>query len=201
MQQALRVTLLTLSDVQQRGFTYIWANLAFIICSLPIITLPAAFGALMYTIHQAQTNPLGADTSTYLNFYKKHLWKALPWGASYALFFTINTLNLITYSNSSHAFSALRVFWLGANFAALTLLLLSWVFYFEMTTPTLLGATRNALVMMLHNPIFCFLLLIASLSIIMISLVLKPLFLLLTFSTLAALANTAVRTSLNTRTP
>lgn len=199
MLEALRVSLSTLNDVRLKGFSYIWVNLAFVLFSLPLITMPAAFAALMLSVHRIQHDPLGVSFEDFFGYFKKHFWWSLLWGLAYALFFTVNTINLLSFTQGSSPLSVLRVFWLGAGFTALMLLLLTWPFYVEMSTPTLLGATRNTLVMMLHHPAFTFVLLCVILVIIACCMVLKPLFFLLGFSTLAALANAAVHDCVKAR--
>ncbi|MEM7737248.1 MAG: YesL family protein [Deinococcota bacterium] len=199
MLESFRVTLRTLADVRDQGFTYIWANVAFVVFSLPIITLPAAFAALMYTIHQAQTNPTDVTFSTFFDFFKAHFWCALGWGCVYSLFFGVNTANLMTYASSTSLLANLRVIWLSAGLAGMLMLLLTWGVCFHMETPNLLGASHNTLVMLLHHPGFMLGLLSAVVAVMVMSMLLKPLFLVLTFSTLAALANNAVRNCLEAR--
>lgn len=195
-----RVWLEAISDVRLRGFQYIWANLAFVVCSLPLLTLPAAFAALMHTVYRIQTSPQGAEMSDFLDTFRAQLWRALPWGLAYAGFFALNAANLWSYGAAQGPVAGtLRALWLSGGFVALNLLLYTWPFYFEMAQPSLLGATRNALVLLLHNPGFSLSLLIGCLLIIGLSSLLSALWVLLSFAALASVANSAVQNRLAAR--
>ncbi len=190
---ALRAVWRGIKDVWQKGYTYIWANLAFIAASLPIVTIPAAWSALCKVCHEAQTSPANADLDLFWVTFKANFWRSLPWGAVHAIFVVVNFTNLSTYTATSDPLTLfLRVAWWGATFIWLGVFLVTWTFYYEMQTPSLMGATNNAVIFVLQNPLFTLIILGVIGVICLISTLLVALWLVMTISTIGAIGTSAV---------
>jgi uncharacterized membrane protein YesL len=182
-----------LRNVQLAGYSYIWANVAFVALSLPIFTFPAALSALFRVSHVAHTEPSSADLSLFWDTFRTNLVKAMPWGLLNLLFAVVNFANLQSYANASEPIIvALRATWILAGFIWLAMILYTWPIYYEMRSPTIAGATRNALIMVFQNPVFTLVMLSAVLMLSFMSTILMAAWLLLTFGAIASLANAAV---------
>jgi uncharacterized membrane protein YesL len=193
MLAAFKVLFAALNDVRLKGYTYIWANVAFMALSLPIVTAPAAYSALCRVALAARTQPWDADLDLFWQTFRANVWRAMPWGAAHALFAYINFTNLATYTNADDPLTfLLRAGWWGATLVWAGVLLYTWFIYYEMAQPTLWGATRNALVMVLLNPFFTLLLLFAIIILAVVSISLPALLLLLTWGVVAAIGSVAV---------
>lgn len=145
-----------LNDVRRQGYIYIWANLAFVALSLPIVTLPAAYAALVKVAYHAQTETRAPDTlDLFWETFKAHLLTGLIWGLSMAAALFVIITNMVAYAPyQGVGVQALRSAWLLGLLIWSGLLLFTWPMYYEMVAPTVWGATRNALVLMLRNPSF-----------------------------------------------
>lgn len=193
MIDGLRVTWRALGNLRYNGYAYVWANLAFVVLSLPVITLPAAWSALCWVSYLAHTDPSEADLSAFWQAFRRNLWRALPWGAGAALFGYINLSNLISYAGEEGALVAgLMAVWLVAGVVWIGVLLFTWPMYYEMAEPSVWGATRNALIMVLRNPLMMLTLLVLLAVVAAVSTVLIAAWLLLTFGVFAAIGNAAV---------
>lgn len=182
-----------MSNLRDMGYTYIWANVAFVALSLPIITMPAAYSALFRVVHAAYTEPSEADLSLFWDTFRQNLWRALPWGMVNVAFIIVNTTNLIAYSGATEPlYIILRAIWSLAVPVWLALLLYTWPIYYEMEKPSILGAVRNAGVMLLLNPIFTFVILAGIALVIALSTLFVAAWVLLTCGAIAAIANAAV---------
>lgn len=161
MVNGTRAFLRGLNDVRRQGYIYIWANLAFVACSLPLVTIPAAYAALCKVAHHAQTEPYGADLDLFWETFRRHLWSALPWGLVMTAGLFVIVTNMTAYAGVPGVpMQALRVTWLAALAAWAGLLLFTWPMYYEMAEPTVWGATRNAFVLMLRHPAFTLILIL-----------------------------------------
>lgn len=194
MRDGARAVWRGLRNFRDLGYSYIWANLAFVVLSLPLVTAPAAYSALQRVGHLAYTNPSEADLSAFWDTFRANLLRALPWGVANVAFAVVNFSNLLTYGGgASPTTLAYEVLWLAAGVVWLGMLLYTWPIYYEMETPSVLGATRNALLMVLRNPFFTLTLLVVILVLAVVSTVLIAAWLLLTFGLIAALGNAAVQ--------
>lgn len=193
MWDGLRAAWRGLSNFRLAGYSYIWTNLAFVALCLPVITAPAAYSALMRVGHLAHTSPPDADLAAFWETFRANLRRALPWGLGNALFAVINFNNLIAYAPfSSPLVLALETLWIVAAVVWLGMLLYTWPIYYEMQQPTVRGAMRNALVMVLQNPLFTLALLVVIALLAAISTLLVAAWLLLTWGAISAIANAAV---------
>lgn len=194
MGSGLRAARHGLGNFRNIGYAYIWANLAFIALSLPIITAPAAYSALMRIGHLAFTDPSEADLSTFWETFRANLRRSLPWGLANLLFAVINFNNLLAYSRvDTPLVTVLETIWFMAAVIWLGMLLYTWPIYYEMNEPTVTGAARNAFLMVLKNPLFTLVLLIIIILLSIVSTLLVAAWLLLTWGAIAAIANAAVR--------
>jgi len=189
---ALRAVWRGIKDVWQKGYTYIWANLAFIAACLPIITIPAAWSALCRVCHEAQTAPTNADLDLFWEALKTNFWRAIPWGIAHAGIATIIILNLTENPASTTYTPITQIIWWGILFIWLGVFLATWAFYYEMESPTLIGATRNALIFVLQNPLFTLIILVVICIIGVISTVLVALWLVLSISAICAIETSGV---------
>ncbi len=182
-----------MGNLRDMGYTYIWANVAFVALSLPIITMPAAFSALFRVGHAAYTEPSEADLSLFWETFRQNLWRAFPWGVVNIAFIVINTSNLIAYSGIQEPlYLVLRAIWAASVPIWLALLLYTWPIYYEMENPSIIGAVRNAGVMLLINPIFTFVILTGVALVVILSTLFVAAWILLTCGVIAAIANAAV---------
>lgn len=182
-----------LRNFRYMGYAYIWSNVAFIALSLPVVTAPAAFSALLRVGYLAQTDPSEADLAAFWETFKAHLLRALPWGLAMALFGVVNINNIVAYAPiDTPLVAALQGMWWIATVVWLGVLLYTWPLYYEMAEPSVAQATRNALIMVLQNPLFTLVILLALVLLAAISTVLVAAWLLLTFGAIAAIACAAV---------
>ncbi len=193
MGDGLRAARRGLSNFRLAGYSYIWTNLAFVALCLPVITAPAAYSALMRVGHLAHTSPSDADLAAFWETFRANLRRALPWGLGNALFALINFNNLIAYAPlDTPLVLALEAVWIVAGVIWLGMLLYTWPIYYEMEEPTVGGALRNALVMVLQNPLFTLTVLLVIALLAALSTLLVAAWLLLTWGAIAAIANAAV---------
>ena len=193
MWHGLRAALRGLGNFRNLGYAYVWTNLAFVALSLPVITAPAAYSALMRVGYLAHTNPSEADLTAFWETFRANFRRALPWGVANLLFAVINFNNLIAYASiDTPLVMGLEALWFIAGLVWLGMLLYTWPIYYEMSEPTVTGAMRNALVMVLQNPLFTVMLLIVIVVLSVISTVLIACWLLLTWGAITAIANAAV---------
>jgi uncharacterized membrane protein YesL len=193
MWDGLRAALRGLGNFRNLGYSYVWTNLAFVALSLPLITAPAAYSALMRVGHLAHTDPSEADLAAFWATFRANFRRALPWGLVNLVFAVINFNNLIAYSSiDTPLVMVLEAIWFIAALVWLGMLLYTWPIYYEMSQPTVTGAARNALVMVLQNPLYTLALLSVIVVLSAISTFLIACWLLLTWGAIAAVANAAV---------
>jgi uncharacterized membrane protein YesL len=189
----LRAVWRGLRHLNHQGYIYIWANVLWVACSLPIITAPAAWAGLVAMSHVAHEGPT-ATVRDFWDGFRANLRRGLVLALLNALVIVVNVSNLIAYQRQPGVeFMALRLFWLAALLLWFVFQLYLWPLFYEMETPTLVGAARNALVMMVLNPLFTLGLWLGILLIAVVSTVLVASWLLLTGSLIAAIGVTAVR--------
>jgi uncharacterized membrane protein YesL len=193
MTRGLRVVGIGLNSVRKNGYAYIWANLAFLLLSLPIITAPAAYSALWRVAHETQTEPTTADLGLFWETFRANLWRAMPWGFLNLAFVGVTFSNFLAYNDAPGiGMLCLRLAWLASAFAWAGVMLYTWAIYYEMQPPSVWGATRNALVMTLKNPFFTLAVLIGIGIVAVISTILTMTWILLTWGAVAAIGTAAV---------
>ncbi|GAB4528232.1 MAG: hypothetical protein OHK0046_46860 [Anaerolineae bacterium] len=187
----LRVYWNTLKHINLRGYVYIWANVMWVLLSLPLITAPAAWAGLMHLSYKAHTTP-NASLNDFWEGFRMHLGRGVIVGLLTAIILMINISNLIAYQDAVGWFPVLlRFFWWGTIIIWLSVQFYLWPLLEMMEQPTLFGGLRNALVMILRNPFFTLGLWPGILLVIGLSTVFFPAWLLLTGSVLAVLGTRA----------
>lgn len=194
MLTGFRAVLRALNDVRQQGYVYIWANLAFVALSLPLVTMPAAYAALCRVAHQTQTDPRSPEPmELFWETFKSLLWRALPWGLAMAGSAFVMVSNMVTYADVQGVpVQALRMTWLLGMMLWAALLLFTWPIYYEMAEPTVWGATRNAAVLVLRNPFFVAAVLVIVSILAVVSTLAVVAWLLLSFAAVAAIGSAVV---------
>jgi uncharacterized membrane protein YesL len=181
----------TLKHFNLRGYLYIWANLGFVVLSLPLLTMPAAWAALVRLSHLAQTTP-HVELGDFWDAFKENFWRATALGLVTILLLLINRSNLYAYRAETGLFIwLLRGLWLSTLFIWFSLQIYLWPLFYEMKNPQLLPALRNAFFMLLRNPLFTSGLWLAMLLIGFLSSILPVAWILLTFSFFACLSASA----------
>jgi uncharacterized membrane protein YesL len=182
-----------LNHMRQQGYAYIWANLAFVVLALPLVTLPAAYSALMRVGHAAYTEPHQSDLGLMWDTFKENFWRSLPWGLAHLLFALVNFTNLFAFNEAPGLVAVmLRAIWIAAGFAWVGVLLYTWPIYYEMAQPSLPEATRNAIIMVLQNPLFTLTIVIGTVGLMLLSTVLIAAWAVLTWGAIASVGNAAV---------
>ncbi len=189
---ALNVWARALRHFNQRGYIYIWGNLWCVVCSLPLVTAPAAWAGLIRLSRCAYTSP-AADLSEFWDGLRENLGRGLLLGVVNLAVVLVNITNLAAYRSSTGTlYDLLRAAWVLALIAWFGLQFYLWPLFYQMQQPSLLGALRNAAVMVYLNPFFTLLLWAGVLLVVVISTLMMVPWLLLTVSLLAALATGAV---------
>lgn len=185
-----------LRHMNHRGYIYIWANVAAVVLSLPVITAPAAWAGLVRMSHLAYRDR-SADLNDFWDAFKENLWRGIVMGLLNIVIITVNVSNLWVYREQSGLeYDLMRLVWLLALVLWFSVQFYLWPLYFEMEQPTLHGALRNAALMTLMNPLFTFVLWLVVVLIVIISTVMVVAWLLLTLSMLASISNSAVNNRL-----
>lgn len=154
MIEALKVWWNALRHVWVRGYIYVWGTLCWAGLSLPIITAPAAWAGLVRMSHLAHT-ARSADLTDFWEGFKANLRRTLVLGLVNALIIVVNVANLWNYRfDSGLTVDLLRIVWVLVLVIWFSIQLYLWPIFYEMETPTLAGALRNAALMVLLNPLF-----------------------------------------------
>jgi uncharacterized membrane protein YesL len=194
---ALKVLVRAYRHMNHHGYLYIWGNLFFVACSLPVITAPAAWAGLVKMSYTAQHEP-SVSLSDYWQGFRENLKRGVGVAILNILIIGINVSNLLVYS---HQTDDLTNFMRGVWVTAIVLLFIvqfyMWPIFFHMEKPTLWGAFRNAAIMIYLNPFFTLMILVSVLVISVISSVLVAAWALLTVSFFAVLSTTSVLDRLN----
>lgn len=192
MLDALKVWWRSILHLNHRGYIYVWGNLLWVVLSLPIVTMPAAWAGLVKMSHAAHHSPT-ADIHVMWGGFKENIRRGLLLFMLNVAVIGINIANLSAYRDDIGVFVvALRVVWVGALVMWATVQLFMFPLFYEMEKPSLWGAMRNALVMIVLNPFFTVVLWIGIVPIVLLSTAFPAAWLLLTAGLLAVLANNAV---------
>lgn len=192
MGAAFRLVLRAFRHLNHRGYIYVWANILWFLLTLPIITAPAAWAGLVNLSRQAYLNHSVSLDDFWAGF-RMNFRRGVVMAVLNILIIVINLFNLGTYRNLSDpvtlmlsgAWWFILVLWLAVQFYM-------WPLLYELKEPSLLGAMRNAVVMILLNPFFTLVVLVVVVLLVAISTFLFPAWVLLTGSALAVLATGAV---------
>jgi uncharacterized membrane protein YesL len=188
----LRVYWQTIKHFNLRGYQYIWANLAFVVLSLPIITIPAAWSALIHFSYLSQTSSQ-ASLQDFWDAFKANSLRGAGIAVISAIVLLLNLVNLYSYRYETGLFVwLLRAVWIATLLLWFSLQMYLWPLFYEMKHPSLKGAFRNAFVMLLRHPFFTIGLWLGILIIAILSSILPVAWLLLTLSFFASLSTKAV---------
>lgn len=192
MLAALSLARQTLRHFNHRGYLYIWANILWALVSLPIITAPAAWAALVYMSRCAYLNP-SVSLDDFWHGFRTNLKRGAIMALLNLLVFGVNLWNVLAYQNQPGTLALLlRAVWLLALAVWIMLQFYMWPLLYELKQPSLLGAFRNAAVMILRNPLFSLTLFIIILLVAVVSTLLVGAWVLISASILAALSTGAV---------
>jgi uncharacterized membrane protein YesL len=193
----LRVLWRAWRHFNQRGYIYIWGNFFAVLCALPVVTAPAAWAGLVKMSYHAHLTPT-SDVNDFWEGFRQNLRRSLVMTGLNVLVVGVNLSNLSAYAGQTGALTnGLRLVWLVALLVWFSVQFYMWPLFYHMETPTLVGAMRNALVMLYLNPLFTLVIWVGVLIVIALSLFLPPSWLLLSFSLLVCIATGAVLDRLN----
>ncbi len=192
MINGLRAGWRSLRHLNDWASLYVWANILWLILSLPIITAPAAWAGLVRMSRVAHTQPT-ADIGEFWAGFRESIGRGVIISVANALFIFINVVNFTSYLGANGLiFDVLRAIWILIGLIWFTVQFYLWPLYYEMKVPTLFGALKNAGIMLYLNPLFTLGIWFCIAVIIAISIFLVLPWALLTGSALAILATGAV---------
>jgi len=181
-----------LRHLEHRGYIYIWANVLWVLLSLPILTAPAAWAGLIRLSHAAHTGPT-ADIRDFWDGFRENLKRGAVLAVLNLAVVVVNVTNLLAYREQTGLVAAsLRIAWMLILALWFGVQFYMWPLFYEMREPSVRGAMRNAAVMILLNPGFTMGLWLGVALILVASTVLVAAWLLLTGGALAAIATSAV---------
>ncbi len=178
--------------LNHRGYLYIWANVLWVLLSLPLITAPAAWAGLNRLSYALHRSP-GATLDEFWMGFRENLKRGAVLALVNIVVVVVNATNLVTYRGASGGLTDLikgvwlvtLVVWFGTQFFV-------WALFYQMEQPSLVGAFRNTAAFILLNPVFTLVSWVLVVVVVAISVLLFPAVMLLTGSALAAIATTLV---------
>ena len=192
MLAALSLCRRTIIHLNHRGYIYVWANILWFLLTLPIITAPAAWAGLVYLSRQAHLKRT-ATLNDFWTGFRMNLWRGALMAVLNILVIGINLFNIGVYAGQMDVPSlVLRWVWWLTLVIWLVVQFYMWPMFYELKKPTLWGAFRNALVMVLLNPLFTLVLIAVVALLVVVSTYLFPAWVVLTGSVLATLSTGAV---------
>lgn len=181
-----------LRHLNHRGYIYIWANVLCLLLMLPLVTAPAAWAGMIRMSRAAYLSP-AADVHEFWAGFRENLRRGLLLGVVNILVVIVTWVNLTAYRTETGLFfNVARITWTLALLLWITMQLYLWPIFYEMETPSLRGAMRNALVMIVLNPLFTLGFMIGVALIVAFSSVFVVAWGLLTFGAIAAVSTAAV---------
>lgn len=191
MPDALKVLWRALRHFNHRGYVYIWANVAAMVCSLPIVTAPAAWAGLVKLSYEAHLSG-AAKLDDFKEGFIQNLGRGLILALLNMLVIGINLINILNYREQTGTLiSVMRFVWLMTLAVWFSVQLYLFPIFYHMQEPSLWGAMRNALMMVFLNPLFTLVLWIGILLIVLLSSAFVVAWVLLTLSVLAVIATQA----------
>lgn len=179
----------------QQGYAMIWANVAFVVLSLPLVTLPAAYSALMRVAYASFAEPHEADLHLFWETFKANVWRTLPWGVGMAAFGIVNFTNLlaaIQHPPNEILWVALSGVYLLSGVLWGCVGLYTWPIYYSMARPSVFTATQQALLLSIRHPFLTWVNVVFVVIIAAISMGFLALWLLLTWGLIALVGCVAV---------
>lgn len=183
-----------LRSLEHQGYVYIWANLLWILLSLPIITAPAAWAGLIRLSYHTQRSPTAAQFDEFWQGFRENLKRGALLALVNVAVIGVNVVNLLAYRDANGlAADTSRTVWTLVLLLWVTLQLYAWPLFYAMEQPSLRGAFRNAAVMITLNPLFTLAILLLMAVLIALSTLFPAAWLLLTGAALASIASAAVQ--------
>lgn len=176
-----------------QGWVYIWANVLWILLTIPIVTAPAAWAGLCHFSYHALREP----TTSF-----SHFWRGfrLHWRGGIVVsllgvaLVVVTVVNLLGFNQATGlAALILRLLWWLILAAWFGIQLYAFPLLPAMTDPALIGGYRNAAVMFLRHPFYTLGLWLFCAPILVLSFVLPGAWLLITGGLLAAIGTVAVQ--------
>lgn len=183
----LKVYWHSIKHLNHRGYIYVWANLLWIALTISIVTAPAAWVGLIVLTHRSHTR-IRVSLDDFWDGFKQHFWRATINGIITLLIFIINISNLLSYTPVDWLGGLLAMFWFLTLLVWIGVQLYMWAIIEEMETPLLWLAYRNALLMVVRNPLFTLGLLPFVFLLLIIGIAIPPFLLLLSGSGIAILS-------------
>ncbi len=182
----------SVQHLNHRGYIFVWANLFCLLGMLPLVTAPIAWAGLTYLAYLSATRR-EVRLEDFWEGVRRYWRHGLIIAALNVLIVGVNLSNLWVYARDPSALSGfLRPVWFITLVIWLTLQLYLWPILHHMTTPTLIGAFRNAGFMILRNPLFTLGIWAVLLVLWSLSTVLAAMWLLLTLSMMSIFLTFAV---------
>ncbi|MBI1277493.1 MAG: DUF624 domain-containing protein [Anaerolineaceae bacterium] len=192
MFHALSFTFHAVRHLNHRGSLYIWANVLWILLSVPIVTAPSAWAALVYMSREAYLKPSVSLDDFWLGF-RTNLRRGMIVAVLNLLVIGVNASNLFAYPNQSGILVMwLRGVWLSILVVWIMIQFYMWPLLFELKEPSLINAFRNAAIMIFRNPLYSFTLFLIILAVVITSTLLVGAWPLISGSALAVMSAGAV---------
>ncbi|MFN8450048.1 MAG: YesL family protein [Anaerolineae bacterium] len=184
-------------DAYMAAIPLIVLNVLWFIALLPIVTAVPATGALFYATNRL-AHGKSADTRVFIEGFRRYFWRSWLWGVLNIFVAAVLVSNFVFYGQFDDSWAI----WTRAVVIALALVWVAIQLYtfplmIEQEKPLLRQALRNSVVILLRRPVYSFgiaivIVLIAALS----TLLILPLWVLLSGSVCAYLANRATLSSI-----
>jgi uncharacterized membrane protein YesL len=192
VQAALRAWWQAARHLNHRGYLYIWANLLWVILTLLVIPAPAAWAGLTRLSYVAFRQPTASLDEFWAGF-RANFRRGAVVAIVTVVVVVVNLSNLLTYTDAGDdGVWLLRLLWLAALGFWFLLQFFAWPLLDRMEQPSLLGAYRNAAVMIYLNPLFSLVTLALISLLVIVSSALPVAWVLLTGSALAVAATSCV---------
>lgn len=192
MSAAARAWWRALRHLNHRGYLYIWANVLWVLLSLPIVTAPAAWAGLVRMSYHAYRSPAPSMDAFWQGF-RENLKRGAALAILNLLVIGVNVINIAAYRDVPGAeANLLRAVWTITLVVWLGLQFYLWPLMERMEQPAITGGLRNAAVMMARNPLYTAVAWLIAFLIVVLCILLTPAWLLLLGSVLAVGANSLV---------
>jgi uncharacterized membrane protein YesL len=179
-------------DARFVGIYLVGFNLLWVICSLPLITLPPATAAL-YVVTQRLAKRQHAGVRDFFATMRRYFVVAWRWALLNMIVLLLVSANVWFYSILDQTWSGLAMaVWLGLGVAWLVVDMYCFPLLLEQTQPRVSQALRNALVLCLRHPGFTLVYACVTALLIAVSAAVIYLWVLITGALLAFLGNRSV---------
>lgn len=189
---AFQTIFATFRDLWDEMFILIVCNLLWTLAVIPVVTLPAATGAIFYLTHRIASGR-AVSLADFKHGFRAYFRQSSLLGLLSVLVILILSVNFTFYGRfSGMPFRLIQVMFVYLLGIWLLMQLYMFPLLLEQEMPSLRLAGRNALVLVMRHPVFSMIIGMTALVIIVLSAVLTLPVLILLTSTLALLGNRAV---------